>query len=114
MRSEGHPGATTLREAFRLLSHERLLEHRFHRGVFVRVPTCTDVADLFLERRLLESRGGLTSTTTEPSPTCSSPVRGPPPISASRSTSTPPRRSSSGRCGDPAAECQPIFGRRQT
>ncbi|HET9142050.1 GntR family transcriptional regulator, partial [Actinophytocola sp.] len=27
----------TLREAFRLLGHERLLEHQLNRGVFVRV-----------------------------------------------------------------------------
>ncbi|CAM3963481.1 GntR family transcriptional regulator [Nocardiopsis gilva] len=44
----------TLREAFRLLSHERLLVHEFNRGVFVAKPTAEDVADLFHVRRALE------------------------------------------------------------
>jgi DNA-binding GntR family transcriptional regulator len=44
----------TLREAFRLLSHERLLEHRLNRGVFVRVLSAADVADLYQARRVLE------------------------------------------------------------
>lgn len=45
----------TLREAFRLLSHERLLEHVFNRGVFVRSPTPDDVRELYRFRRILES-----------------------------------------------------------
>ncbi|WP_338750872.1 GntR family transcriptional regulator [Janibacter alittae] len=45
----------TLREAFRLLSHERLLEHVFNRGVFVRTPTPEDVRELYRFRRILES-----------------------------------------------------------
>lgn len=44
----------TLREAFRLLSHERLLEHVFNRGVFVRSPTREDVRELYRFRRILE------------------------------------------------------------
>ena len=44
----------TLREAFRLLSHERLLDHRLNRGVFVRVLSVEDVADLYQVRRVIE------------------------------------------------------------
>lgn len=44
----------TLREAFRLLGHERLLVHEFNRGVFVRKLTVDDVRDLYQVRRLLE------------------------------------------------------------
>ncbi|WP_436493183.1 GntR family transcriptional regulator [Actinokineospora sp. HUAS TT18] len=44
----------TLREAFRLLSHERLLVHKLNRGVFVRSLTREDVVDLYNVRRLLE------------------------------------------------------------
>jgi DNA-binding GntR family transcriptional regulator len=44
----------TLREAFRLLGHERLVTHELHRGVFVRVPTDRDIVDLFRLRTLIE------------------------------------------------------------
>lgn len=44
----------TLREAFRLLSHERLLVHELNRGVFVRVLAVEDVADIYRTRRLVE------------------------------------------------------------
>lgn len=44
----------TLREAFRLLGHERLLVHEFNRGVFVRKLTADDVRDLYQLRRVLE------------------------------------------------------------
>ncbi|WP_028660677.1 GntR family transcriptional regulator [Nocardioides insulae] len=44
----------TLREAFRLLTHERLLVHRFHRGVFVRTLAVEDVRDLYGFRRVVE------------------------------------------------------------
>ena len=44
----------TLREAFRLLGHERLLVHEFNRGVFVRRLTVEDVRDLYQLRRILE------------------------------------------------------------
>ncbi|MEU9115550.1 GntR family transcriptional regulator [Streptomyces sp. NPDC048483] len=45
----------TLREAFRLLTHERLLEHRLNRGVFVRVVTVEDLDDIFRVRMIVES-----------------------------------------------------------
>ena len=45
----------TLREAFRLLGHERLLVHELHRGVFVRVLTAEDVVDVYRLRRMLET-----------------------------------------------------------
>jgi DNA-binding GntR family transcriptional regulator len=45
----------TLREAFRLLSHEGLLVHEFNRGVFVRELTAADVVDLYRMRQALES-----------------------------------------------------------
>ncbi|GLW07815.1 GntR family transcriptional regulator [Microtetraspora sp. NBRC 13810] len=44
----------TLREAFRLLSHERLLTHRLNRGVFVRMLSVEDVGDLYRVRRVIE------------------------------------------------------------
>lgn len=44
----------TLREAFRLLTHEGLLEHQLHRGVFVRQLTEDDLVDLYRLRRLIE------------------------------------------------------------
>lgn len=44
----------TLREAFRLLTHERLLSHELNRGVFVRVLSVEDVVDLYGVRRLVE------------------------------------------------------------
>jgi DNA-binding GntR family transcriptional regulator len=44
----------TLREAFRLLAHERLLVHELNRGVFVRKLSTDDVVDLFRVRRIVE------------------------------------------------------------
>jgi DNA-binding GntR family transcriptional regulator len=44
----------TLREAFQLLTRERLLIHRLNRGVFVRVSTVSDVIDLYRVRKLVE------------------------------------------------------------
>lgn len=44
----------TLREAFRLLTHERLLVHELNRGVFVRVLTVEDVEDIYRTRCLVE------------------------------------------------------------
>ncbi|MDL2080220.1 GntR family transcriptional regulator [Streptomyces sp. GXMU-J15] len=44
----------TLREAFRLLTHERLLVHELNRGVFVRVLTVEDVEDIYRTRKLVE------------------------------------------------------------
>lgn len=44
----------TLREAFRLLARDRLVEHVFNRGVFVRRLSTADVVDLYAARRVLE------------------------------------------------------------
>lgn len=44
----------TLREAFRLLTHERLLVHELNRGVFVRVLAVEDVVDIYRVRQLVE------------------------------------------------------------
>jgi DNA-binding GntR family transcriptional regulator len=44
----------TLREAFRLLTHERLLLHEPYRGVSVRVLTVYDVIDLYRVRKVIE------------------------------------------------------------
>ncbi len=44
----------TLREAFRLLSHEGLLVHELHRGVFVRELDEADLVDLYRLRRTVE------------------------------------------------------------
>lgn len=44
----------TLREAFRLLTHERLLVHELNRGVFVRKLTVDDVIDIYRVRKLVE------------------------------------------------------------
>jgi len=47
----------TVREAFRLLSHESLVEHRPHRGVCVRVIDAQDIHALYRTRRLVEPLG---------------------------------------------------------
>jgi len=44
----------TLREAFRLLTHEGLLVHELHRGVFVAELGEADLIDLYLLRRTIE------------------------------------------------------------
>lgn len=44
----------SLREAFRLLTHEGLLVHQLHRGVFVRELIETDLVDLYRLRRTIE------------------------------------------------------------
>lgn len=44
----------TLREAFHLLGHERLVVHEFNRGVFVRELDQEAVLDLYRFRRILE------------------------------------------------------------
>lgn len=44
----------SLREAFRLLTHERLLVHELNRGMFVRKLTVEDVVDLYRVRKLVE------------------------------------------------------------
>jgi DNA-binding GntR family transcriptional regulator len=44
----------TLREAFRLLTHERLLVHRLNRGTFVRILDSEDIVDIYHVRSLVE------------------------------------------------------------
>jgi DNA-binding GntR family transcriptional regulator len=44
----------TLREAFRLLCHERLAVHQMNRGIFVPVLSREDVTDIYALRRLVE------------------------------------------------------------
>lgn len=44
----------TLRESFRLLTHERLLVHELNRGVFVRSLSEEDVVELYRVRRMIE------------------------------------------------------------
>lgn len=44
----------TLREAFALLSHERLAVHHMNRGVFVPTLTRQDVSDIYTLRGLIE------------------------------------------------------------
>jgi DNA-binding GntR family transcriptional regulator len=56
----------TLREAFRLLSHERLLTHELNRGMFVRTLSIEDVVDLYRVRRIVEC--GVIRTVTGPHP----------------------------------------------
>ena len=56
----------TLREAFRLLGHERLLVHKFNRGVFVRSLTADDIRDLYRFRRLLEGAAVRHAATSSP------------------------------------------------
>ena len=46
----------TLREAFRLLAHERLVVVEFNRGAFVRRLTVDEVVDLYLARRSSSAR----------------------------------------------------------
>lgn len=47
----------TVREAFRLLSHERLVDHTLHRGVYVRTVTADDIRAMYATRRLVEPLG---------------------------------------------------------
>jgi DNA-binding GntR family transcriptional regulator len=47
----------TVREAFRMLGHERLVEHTLHRGVYVRRVTPDDIRELYATRRLVEPLG---------------------------------------------------------
>ncbi|WP_299951712.1 GntR family transcriptional regulator [uncultured Modestobacter sp.] len=49
-----HVSRNTLREAFRLLTHEGLLVHRLHRGVFVPELAEDDLVDLYRLRRTIE------------------------------------------------------------
>lgn len=53
----------TLREAFALLSHERLAVHHLNRGVFVPTLTRADVSDIYTLRRLIEGGAARTAGT---------------------------------------------------
>lgn len=44
----------TLREAFRVLAEQGLIEHIPHRGVSVAAPTIADVIDIYRARRIIE------------------------------------------------------------
>ncbi|MBU3030745.1 GntR family transcriptional regulator [Paracoccus marinaquae] len=44
----------TLREVFRLLTREGLLQHKPNRGVFVAVPSMASILDIYRIRRLIE------------------------------------------------------------
>lgn len=52
----------SLREAFRLLMHERLVVHELNRGVYVRKLTVDDVVDLYRVRKLVECNAVRTLT----------------------------------------------------
>ena len=54
----------SVREAFRLLVHERLLVYELNKGVFVRDLSAADVVDLYRIRRLLEG-GAIRAATPE-------------------------------------------------
>lgn len=47
----------TVREAFQILIEDRLVSHELNRGVFVRVPSADDIAELYICRRVVESAG---------------------------------------------------------
>lgn len=46
----------TLREAFRILTHENLLVRRPHAGVMVAVPTLASILDIYRVRRMIEGQ----------------------------------------------------------
>ena len=46
----------TLREAFRMLTHERLLVHKPHAGVIVAVPSLASIIDIYRVRRMIEGQ----------------------------------------------------------
>ncbi|WP_170185552.1 GntR family transcriptional regulator [Lapillicoccus jejuensis] len=64
----------TLREAFRVLAHEHLLEHRPHRGVFVRRLGAREARDVYATRRLLEC-GALREAAVRAAEVAADPVR---------------------------------------
>jgi DNA-binding GntR family transcriptional regulator len=51
----------TLREAFRILAHEKLVVHEMNRGVFVRALTSTDVGSIYQLRELIETAAARTA-----------------------------------------------------
>jgi DNA-binding GntR family transcriptional regulator len=63
----------TLREAFRLLTHEGLLVHQLHRGVFVPELDEADLVDLYRLRRTVECE--VVRTLVDPAPARLEPLR---------------------------------------
>jgi DNA-binding GntR family transcriptional regulator len=57
----------TLREAFRILAHEKLLVHEMNRGVFVRELSVADVTSIYQFRTMLETSALLRTETHTPS-----------------------------------------------
>jgi len=56
----------TLREAFRVLTHERLLVHKPHAGVFVAVPSLASIIDIYRVRRMIECQALRTAPARHP------------------------------------------------
>lgn len=56
----------TLREAFALLSHERLAVHHMNRGMFVPTLTREDVSEIYTLRRLVEGGAARLAGTADP------------------------------------------------
>ncbi|MGY4858695.1 GntR family transcriptional regulator [Cryobacterium sp. AP23] len=56
----------TLREAFRMLTHERLLVHKPHAGVFVAVPSLASIIDIYRVRRMIECQALRTAPARHP------------------------------------------------
>ncbi|TFC04085.1 GntR family transcriptional regulator [Cryobacterium adonitolivorans] len=56
----------TLREAFRMLTHERLLVHKPHAGVFVAVPSLASIIDIYRVRRMIECQALLSAPARHP------------------------------------------------
>ncbi|MET1043191.1 MAG: GntR family transcriptional regulator [Microbacteriaceae bacterium] len=56
----------TLREAFRVLTHERLLVHKPHAGVFVAVPSLASIIDIYRVRRMIECQALLAAPARHP------------------------------------------------
>ena len=59
----------TLREAFRVLSQQGLVEHVPHRGVSVASPTLADVVDIYRARRYVEPAALAAASTLHPAVT---------------------------------------------
>lgn len=56
----------TLRESFRILMHEGLLERKPHRGVFVQQPTLAEILDIYRVRRMIEEQAVRQATPKHP------------------------------------------------
>lgn len=56
----------TLRESFRILMHEGLLERKPNRGVFVQQPTLAEILDIYRVRRMIEEQAVRQATPKHP------------------------------------------------